>query len=150
MIGTHQLNWLFHSLSTPVYRCKNPWDPLIMIFFPEVSISRDIFPGSKFAQLLCFLGVGDWNLFSGIIFSKGLNCLILNSRGFMNQTFIYSRAYWFLKICLSIHLCMDKNGITQCMGPVNKSLLADLMMMILNWNKTDGGCNISICVQTSI
>ena len=153
MIGTHQLNWLFHSLSTPVYRCKNPWDPLIMIFFPEVSISRDIFPGSKFAQLLFFLGMGGWETeicFQVSFFSKGLNCLILNSRGFMNQTFIYSRAYWFLKICLSIHLCMDKNGITQCMGPVNKSLLADLMMMILNWNKTDGGCNISICVQTSI
>ena len=25
-------------------------------------------------------------------------------------------------------------------------LLADLMMMILNWNKTDGGCNGLICV----
>ena len=28
-----------------------------------------------------------------------------------------------------------KNGITQCMGLVTKSLLAHLMMMILNWNK---------------
>ena len=36
------------------------------------------------------------------------------------------------------------------MGLVNKALLADLMMMmILNWNKTDGGCSTLICVQMS-
>ena len=51
----------------------------------------------------------------------------------MSQTFIYSN-----------------NVITQCMGVVSKSLLADLMMMILNWNKTGGGCSTLICVQTSI
>ena len=36
------------------------------------------------------------------------------------------------------------------MGLVNKSLLADLMLMILNWNKIDGGCSTLIFVQTSI
>ena len=30
------------------------------------------------------------------------------------------------------------------------SLLADFMMMILNWNKTNGGCSTLIYVQTSI
>ena len=44
-----------------------------------------------------------------------------------------------------------KNGITQCMGLVKKSWLADLMMMmmILNWNETDGGCSTLICEQVS-
>ena len=150
MIGTHQLNWLFHSLSTPVYRCKNPWDLLIMIFFQRFLYQGIFFQAVNLHSYFLFWGWETEICFQVSFFSKGLNCLILNSRGFMNQTFIYSRAYWFLNICLSIHLCMDKNGITQCMGPVNKSLLADLMMMILNWNKTDGGCNISICVQISI
>ena len=69
----------------------------------------------------------------------------------MSQTFIYSRAYWFFKIWLSIPVIVGiKKVITQCIGVVNKSLLADLMMMILNWNKTDGGCSTLICVQTSI
>ena len=43
MTGTHQLNGLFHFLSAQAYRCKNPGDPLIMIF--------SIFPGGTFAQL---------------------------------------------------------------------------------------------------
>ena len=51
----------------------------------------------------------------------------------MSQTFIYSRAYWFFKIWLSIPVIVGiKKVITQCIGVVNKSLLADLMMMILN------------------
>ena len=51
----------------------------------------------------------------------------------MSQTIIYSRAYWFLKIWLSTPVIVwIENVITQCMGLVNKSLLADLMMMILN------------------
>ena len=70
----------------------------------------------------------------------------------MSQTIIYSRAYWFLKIWLSTPVIIwIKNRITECMGLVNKSLLADLMMMmILNWNKTDGDCSTLICVQTSV
>ena len=69
----------------------------------------------------------------------------------MSQTIIYSRAYWFLKIWLSTPVIVwIENVITQCMGLVNKSLLADLMMMILNWNKTGGGCSTLTCVQTSI
>ena len=47
---------------------------------------------------------------------------------------------WFLKIWLSIPLSVwIKNGITQCMELLNKFLLADLMMMVFNRNKTDGG-----------
>ena len=60
MTGTHQLNGLLHFLSPQAYRCKNPGDPLIMIF--------SIFPRGKFAQLGTFSVVEDWNLFSGIIF----------------------------------------------------------------------------------
>ena len=63
--------------------------------------------------------------------------------------------YLFQGILISKNLVVHtpvwiKNGITQCMGLVNKSLLADLMMMILNRKKTDGGCSNLICVQTSI
>ena len=108
MTGTHQLNGLFHFLSTLAYRCKNPGYPMIMIF--------SIFPGGKFAQLRTFSVVGDWNLFSGIIF-------------FQEIEIIYSRAYWFLKIWLSMPEWI-KNGTSQCMGLVNKSLLADLMMIL--------------------
>ena len=124
-------------------RIDNPRDSLIMIF--------SIFPGGKFAQLGTFSWLGDWNLFSGIIFFKGLNCLRLNFKEIMSQTFIYSRAYWFLKIWLSTPVIVwIKYVITQCMGLVNNSLLADFMMMIFNLNKTDDSCNNLIYVQTSI
>ena len=32
---------------------------------------------------------------------------------------------------------------------IRPCLLADLMIMILNWNKTDGGWNALICIRTS-
>ena len=124
-------------------RLDNPGDPLIVVF--------SIFPGGTFSQLGTFSLVGDWNLFSGIIFFQQIELFKINSREFMSQTIIYSRAYWFLKIWLSTPIIVwIKNVINQCMGLVNKSLLADLMTMILNWNKTDGGCSTLICVQTSI
>ena len=38
------------------------------------------------------------------------------------------------------------------MGLVNNdtALLADLMMMVFNWNKADGNCSTLIYAQTSI
>ena len=96
---THKLNGLFHFLSAQVYICRNPGNPLIMVF-PEVSISRYIFPVGKFAQLP-FLGRETEICFQVSFFCKGLNCLRLNSTEFLSQTIIYSRAYWFLKIWLS-------------------------------------------------
>ena len=67
---THKLNGQFHFSSAQVYICRNPGDPLIMVF-PEVSISRHIFPVGRFAQLP-FFGKGDRNLFSSIIFLQGI------------------------------------------------------------------------------
>ena len=95
-----------------------------------------IFPGERFAQLGTFSVVGDWNLFSGIIFSLGVEI-------------IYSRAYWLFKIWLYTPVWI-KNGTTQCMGLVSNSLLADLMTMIWNWKKTDGDFSALSCVQASI
>ena len=54
-------------------RIYNPGDPLIMIF--------SIFPGGKFAQLGTFSGVGDWNLFSGIIFFQGIELFKIKFQG---------------------------------------------------------------------
>ena len=90
------VNGLFHFLSVQGYGCKNPGGPLIMIF-PEVSISRHIFPGDKFAAWLTFSG-GRLKFFSVSFFPEGSNHLGLNSRGFMSQTIILSRVFWFLKI----------------------------------------------------
>ena len=63
----------------------NPGVPLIMIF--------SIFPGGKFAQLSTFSRVGDWNLFSDIIFFQGIELFKIKFQGFMSQKFIFSRAY---------------------------------------------------------
>ena len=46
-------------------------------------------------------------IFQSIIFSMGSNCLRLNSGGFMSQTIIFSRTYWFQKFGRP-YLCMDK------------------------------------------
>ena len=81
-------------------------------FFSGVSISRYIFPGGKFAQL--FFSEWDTDHFFQISsFIKESDRQRI-SRGFLSQTVILSRRYWFLKIW-SPYPCMDKkwNGPIQ-------------------------------------
>ena len=121
----------------------------ILLPFPNLNDlnSHDIFhPVGKFAQLPFM----EWETkicFCVSFFPKGLNYLRLNSRGIHeSNNNLFEHIFWFLKIWLSITLYgvwIKNDGITHCMGLVNKSLLADLMMMILNLNKTDGGCSLS-------
>ena len=128
MTRIHQLNGLFHFLSAQVNRCKNPGDPLIMIFL-EVSISRYIFPGGKFAQLPFWNGRLLLPLFSGIIFSKGLSKIKFQGI-FESNNRLFQGILVFKNLVVHTSVWI-KNEITQCMGLVNKSLLADLVMMIL-------------------
>ena len=59
---------LFQFLFIQGYGCKNPGDPLIVIF-PGVSISNYVFPGGKFAQL-AFSGRETDHFFQISSFSK--------------------------------------------------------------------------------
>ena len=106
------MNGLCHFLAIQGYGCNNPGGPLIVIGdFLGVSILRYIFPGDKLAAEFTFFGVAQAQTFFQVsFFSEGLNCLRLNSRGFMSRTIILSRlyCYWFLKIWSSMPL---KNGI---------------------------------------
>ena len=51
----------------------------------------------RYLQNLPFSGWQTQKSFQVSFFHEGLNCLRLNSRGFMNQTIILSRVYWFVK-----------------------------------------------------
>ena len=145
---THKLNGQFHFSSAQVYICRNLGDPLIMVF-PEVSISRYIFPVGRFAQLP-FFGKGDRNLFSSIIFLQGIELpKIKFHRIFESNNHLFQGILVFGNLVVQSSVWI-KNVITQCMGLMNKYLLADLMMMILSWNKTNDDCSTLICVQTSI
>ena len=68
---THpQHNGLFHFLSVQGYGRNNQGVPWLW-FFPKVSILRYIFPGDIFAEFT-FFGVADSKIFSGVIFSRGI------------------------------------------------------------------------------
>lgn len=117
---TADLDWplimLFHFYSVHttvlqqrVWRCKIPGGPLKMIFsrgfyYKVYFSSRGNLHNYKLAAR--YLGCGTEIFFPVyIIFfprPKGSNQLSFISRGFMSQTIILSRLYWFLKICSSI------------------------------------------------
>ena len=108
-----------------------------------------VFPGGKFAQLP-FLG-WETEIVFRYHFSQGIELSKIKLQEIYESNNNLFHGILVFKNWLFIPMYGFKNGITQCVGLVNnKSLLADLMMIILNWNKTDDGFSTLICVQTSI
>ena len=124
------INWTGYSIFYPhkwidVKIQGIPW----LWFSLGVSISRYIFPVGKFAQLPFWGGRLLLPLFWGIIFSKGLSKIKFQGI-FVSNNRLFQGILVFKNLVVHTSVWI-KNEITQCMGLVNKSLLADLVMMIL-------------------
>ena len=150
---THQLIGLFHLLSVQWYIDIKIQQVPRLWFFQRLGCCLQIyFSRGEIWTVSCPFWGGKLIFFSGIIFFQRSELSKIKYQDIYEPNNHSFQGILLFKIFL-VHTPAPvriNNGMTQWDWWISPCLLVDLMMMILNWNKTDDGCSTLICVQKSI